>query len=368
MLNKVLIPNNFIKNKYIGKIYGKYIEETGVFNVFDHNMISSGISYSEIGEICDKDKHDNKLIGVWRDNVLSFTYNGESFSVEEYGLIQNVFSRNAGILETDKMLNKTAIIIGCGSVGSLVAVELAKSGVGTFVLVDSDIVEYHNLCRHQCDIEDVGKYKVDAVKEILLRINPSISIFCERKTIENISKDVFDEHCLENNTIIIGCADNRMADSYTNGISVMYKVPFVSIGFWERAFAGEIFYYLPNKKMPCYKCAIGEGNDISGRVSKNRRFYTNEEDIRKVNFEPGISSDISFVTIVGIKIIIDILNMDSKTYIPRLINSLRQYTLVCNTNNPQIGGEMAEIFAYPLQVTTSLVVSHSGVCPPCEYE
>ena len=36
----------------------------------------------------------------------------------------DIFSRNTGILESDIMLSKGAIIIGCGSVGSLVALEL----------------------------------------------------------------------------------------------------------------------------------------------------------------------------------------------------------------------------------------------------
>ena len=147
----------------------------------------------------------------------------------------------------------------------------------------------------------------------------------------------------------------------------MYNVPFVSIGFWERAFAGEIFYYLPNKSMPCYKCALGDGGDLSQRENSNRRIYTNEEDLLKVNFEPGISADIDFVTVVGIKIILDILNLNSSEYTTRLIDTLQQYTLICNTNKTEIGGEMAEIFSYPLQVTTSLKVNFGGKCPPCEY-
>ena len=132
--------------------------------------------------------------------------------------------------------------------------------------------------------------------------------------------------------------------------------------------AGEIFYYLPRKNMPCYKCALGDGNLMSQRTSTNRRLYTNEEDLSKVNFEPGISVDINFVTTIGIKLLLDIFNLDNDEYTPRLLSTLTQYTLVCNTNNPKIGGEMAEIFSYPLQVTTSLQVGHCASCPPCEFE
>ena len=47
-------------------------------------------------------------------------------------------------------------------------------------------------------------------------------------------------------------------------------------------------------------------------------------------------------------------------YTQRLLPHLTQYTLICNTNNPIIGGEQAEIFKYPLQVTTSIIVPYKN--------
>lgn len=372
--NKVLVPNEMYEAKYIGKIFGKFHEQSGVFNIFSTDMIQSGLDCEELGIVVSASDSDNmeydekSLVGIWKDEWLSFDYQGEKFEIEQYSLVQNIFSRNTGILESSIMRDKTVIILGCGSVGSLVALQLAKSGVGNFLLVDNDIVEYHNLCRHQCGISDVGRYKTDALKERILNINASAKVRCEVSTVEMLRKEVFDEHCIKEKTIIVGCADNRAADVYANSIAVMYKVPFISIGFWERAFAGEIFYYLPEQNMPCYKCALGDGGELSNRTNANRRIYTNEEDLSKVVFEPGIAADIDFVTTVGIKLILDILNRNSAGYTIRLLDSLQQYTLVCNTNKSEIGGEMAEIFSYPLQVTTSLKVAHCTGCPPCEFE
>ncbi len=371
--NKVLIPVEMYEMKYTGEVFGKYHEHSGVFNVFTQDMICNGLEHECLGIIKSKESSvdiDDKqgLVGNWDSGELVIEYQGEIYEVEQYSLIQNIFSRNTGILESSIMREKEAIILGCGSVGSLVALQLAKSGVGKFLLVDNDIVEYHNLCRHQCGITDVGKYKTDALKERIMNINPSASVVCEIGVVETVRKEIFDEHCVKEQTIIVGCADNRAADVYANSIAVMYKVPFVSIGFWERAFAGEIFYYLPEKNMPCYKCALGDGGELSNRTNTNRRIYTNEEDLSKVNFEPGIATDIDFVTTVGIKLILDILNYNNEGYTKRLVDSLQQYTLVCNTNKVEIGGEMAEIFSYPLQVTTSLKVAHCANCPPCEFE
>ena len=121
--------------------------------------------------------------------------------------------------------------------------------------------------------------------------------------------------------------------------------------------------------MPCYYCALGDGGGISERAIANHHVYSMEENLELVKFEPGISVDIDFITTIGIKLILDILNKDENRYIPRLLNDLQQYTLVCNTSNPEIGGEMVEIFSYPLQVTTSLVVEYNKCCDGiCRYE
>ena len=249
------------------------------------------------------------------------------------------------------------MLIGCGSVGSLVALELARAGVGRFLLIDNDIIGYHNICRHQCGVLDVGKYKTQAVKERILQINPSAKVITQNMIIQEVPLSIFKDFC-DKDTIVIGGADNREGDLYANHIAKEIGMPMMSIGFWERAFAGEIFYCLP-EGMPDYSDFMYALGDTSGRATQNRKFYTNEEDLAKTIFEPGISVDIDFVTIIGVKLALDILNRNNEQFTPRLLGHLSQFTLVCNTNNPKIGGDIAEIFSYPLQVTTSIEVPYA---------
>lgn len=208
----------------------------------------------------------------------------------------------------------------------------------------------------------------DALKRKILNINPKANVKTFGGIIQNIPKEILDEMCTPFETIFVGCGDNRAADVYANKIAIYFDAAFISIGFWERAYAGEIFYHIPHKNMPCYQCALGSG-DMSGRVEANHHVYSNQENIENLKFEPGISVDINFITSVGIKLIIDILNSTNEGYIPRLLNNLQQYTLICNTSDPAIGGEMVEIFSYPLQVTTSFVVGFGKDCNgECNYE
>lgn len=297
------------------------------------------------------------LIGWWENQTLHLLQIDtlREVKIESYALQMDIFSRNVGILESTVMLQKKAVFVGCGSVGSLVAVELAKAGVGNFMLIDNDVFGYHNICRHQCGIYDVGHFKTDALADRIFQINPYATVMKKNCMIQEIDRGEMEDFCNED-TIIIGGADNREGDLYASDFALENKMPFISIGCWERAFAGEIFYCLPNG-MSTYRDFLKAMGYISGRVTQNRRFYTTEEDLEKVSFEPGISADVNFITIIGVKIILDLLNRSTPGFIQRLVPYLTQYTLVCNTNNPQIGGEQAEIFKYPLQVTTSIYIS-----------
>ena len=282
-----------------GKIYGRFYKESGIFNIFPAELKDKGDLLGTVLPLGSLPTR-SKLCGVVTDVGIEFYSFGKKIKSEVYSLYQNIFSRNTGILESNVMAGKRAVILGCGSVGSLAALELARAGVGHFILADADIVEYHNVCRHQCGIEDVGDFKVFALKRRIRNINPKAEIITFEGIVQNLPKDTLDSFCEAGNTVFVGCADNRIADVYTNRISIYYKSAFISIGFWERAFAGEIFYHLFGKNMPCYECALGDGSKLSARAEANHHIYSNQEDIEGVKFEPGISVDITFTPPVSL--------------------------------------------------------------------
>lgn len=65
-------------------------------------------------------------------------------------------------------------IIGCGSVGSTVAENLARCGVTKMTLWDFDKVEQHNIVNQMFTEKHVGMMKVEALRDILFDINPEI--------------------------------------------------------------------------------------------------------------------------------------------------------------------------------------------------
>ncbi|MGN0401988.1 MAG: sulfur carrier protein ThiS adenylyltransferase ThiF [Acetatifactor sp.] len=86
----------------------------------------------------------------------------------------------------NKLRNARVAIAGLGGLGSNLAVMLARSGVGHIGMVDFDVVDVTNLNRQVYGIPHVGKYKTEALKEILDQINPYLDYKFRR---EKVTKD-----------------------------------------------------------------------------------------------------------------------------------------------------------------------------------
>ena len=86
------------------------------------------------------------------------------------------FSRTERLLGRDnieKLSNARVALFGIGGVGGYVAEALARSGIGSFVLVDDDSVALSNLNRQIIALEStLGRDKVEVMKERILGINP----------------------------------------------------------------------------------------------------------------------------------------------------------------------------------------------------
>lgn len=72
-------------------------------------------------------------------------------------------------------------IVGCGSVGSTIAENLARCGVKNMVLWDFDTVESHNIVNQMFRQQDIGKRKVEALRDILMDIDSDIADTVELK-------------------------------------------------------------------------------------------------------------------------------------------------------------------------------------------
>jgi len=66
-----------------------------------------------------------------------------------------------------ELQDKSVLLVGCGSVGSHLALDLAKVGIGLIGLIDNDKIELTNLQRFAMGFQYTGMLKVKAIEEYL---------------------------------------------------------------------------------------------------------------------------------------------------------------------------------------------------------
>ncbi|KQY80902.1 ThiF family adenylyltransferase [Pelomonas sp. Root1444] len=102
---------------------------------------------------------------------------GESPHAYDYVVLEAKSDQRARQPERHAVLGqKRVAIVGCGSLGSKVALSLARSGVTRFTLVDDDVLMPGNLVRHQLDWRSVGHGKAEALKAAMLLVCPDAEI------------------------------------------------------------------------------------------------------------------------------------------------------------------------------------------------
>ncbi|MCD8370176.1 MAG: tRNA threonylcarbamoyladenosine dehydratase [Clostridiales bacterium] len=92
----------------------------------------------------------------------------------------NQFSRTERLLgreNMERLKNAKVAVFGIGGVGGYTVEALARSGVGTLILVDHDRVSLTNINRQiYATHKTIGRYKVDVAEERILDINPAANV------------------------------------------------------------------------------------------------------------------------------------------------------------------------------------------------
>jgi sulfur carrier protein ThiS adenylyltransferase len=103
---------------------------------------------------------------------------------------ETIFGRNPKGLR-QFLKDKTVGIAGCGGLGSNLAVNLVRMGIGALVLADFDKVEASNLNRQQFFWDQIGRAKVEALKDNLLKINPGLRVSAHNEKLNPKNLDLF---------------------------------------------------------------------------------------------------------------------------------------------------------------------------------
>ena len=291
--------------------------------------------------------------------------------IQIVSLDDTLFSRIRGLYETEVLANKTVLIAGVGSGGSLIALELAKAGVGRFILIDHDRVEIGNLARHMCGLSDVGRFKTKAVRDLILNKNPyAVITTLEERCDWNNQGNL--RSLIKSADLVFCATDNRESRLLLNHISLVENRVCIYGGTFSRAYGGHVLRVIPYQSL-CYNCFIdllpveAENFEISTQQQAEALQYTD----RRVPIEPGLATDIAPMALMAIKMGILELLRGTDTSFAALYDDLR-FPWYQWLNRREPGTDYAKLppldedgNSYRILAWYGIDVERNPACPAC---
>lgn len=217
----------------------------------------------------------------------------------ETGHTELLLSRSAGFLDAH-IAGESVVVLGCGSVGSTAALILARSGVGSFTLIDPEEVEKHNIGRSVYGRSDSGKPKVRSLKRIIHEVNPEARIRLVQENFRDIS-DARVREILNDATIVFGAADDHQAMVRLSRYSYSLGVPAVFVGVYAKARGGEIIISAP--PLVCYECAV-HARAMLDESGAGLGSPTQDYGTGRLVAEPGLYADVAVLSTYAAKLLL----------------------------------------------------------------
>jgi molybdopterin/thiamine biosynthesis adenylyltransferase len=152
-----------------------------------------------------------------------------------------------------RLAEATAVVIGCGALGSHIASHLVRAGVGRLVVADRDFVEWHNLPRQALYAEAdaaAGLPKAVAAARRLRLINSLVEI---DEHVVDVNADTV-EDLIAGADVVLDGADNFEVRYLLNEACVKHGIPWVYGGVLGTY--GLTASILPGET-PCLHCLLG---------------------------------------------------------------------------------------------------------------
>ena len=158
--------------------------------------------------------------------------------------------KNIGEQGQKKLSQSKIAIIGCGALGTTIADNLVRSGIGTIRIIDRDIIELNNLQRqHLFDENDIGQPKALIAAKKLGNINSDINI---EYFIDDVNQDTI-EKFVNNVDIVLDGTDNMITRFLINDACVKHNIPWIYGGAIETY--GITMNIIPNET-PCFRSIV----------------------------------------------------------------------------------------------------------------
>lgn len=148
-----------------------------------------------------------------------------------------------GIEGQKRLSDSKVLILGCGALGSLIAMQLCGAGIGEICIIDFDQISISNLHRQLFyTTEEEGQFKVKVLKKRMEELNPEVKVVAIQQYItESLAKKLFKDY-----DFIVDASDNYQVKKMVERVCGDLNLP-CSIG-GVAGFRGQILTILPSSE------------------------------------------------------------------------------------------------------------------------
>jgi molybdopterin/thiamine biosynthesis adenylyltransferase len=171
--------------------------------------------------------------------------------------------RQRRIPELARLVEANAIVVGAGSVGAPVALELSRAGVGKLDVFDPDHYDVNNAVRHVLPVVSAGASKAEALALQCMAINPFIDVEPHQTTVG--AESDADAEILSNRaasaTVIVDTTGVPSVSRVLQRYASSAEVPLITAGLTAGGYGAELLISRPDG--PCHDCLVFAQRDGS---------------------------------------------------------------------------------------------------------
>jgi hypothetical protein len=167
--------------------------------------------------------------------------------------------RSRRIPELDGLSSRHAVVVGAGSLGGDVSIELAKAGLGQIDLVDFDRFEATNTVRHRLSLDYTGLPKHYAVSIACQRMNPYCRVMGHEIRFGAVTwapgESPMEQFAglVEGADLVVDVTGSHQLAQFTSRMAAEADVPVVAAWMTDGAWGSEIVRVLPGATC-CWTC------------------------------------------------------------------------------------------------------------------
>jgi hypothetical protein len=219
--------------------------------------------------------------GVFGDGWLFVVKatNGQTFLIR--GRRAGLSDLTARVPDLKPMPSKVASVVGLGSLGAPIALELARASIGTLKVADFDDVEAGSVCRWPLGLSAAGKYKTAAIAEFVRLNYPYTNVQEFLAGIGRVSQPLGSEYSdrqsleqLVESDLLIDASAEMGVQNILSDIAWEMEIPYILVEGNAGMWGGLVARFIPGKT-GCWLCL-------------QRRIEANEIALAPGSSEPGI--------------------------------------------------------------------------------